>query len=168
MPPHLIKKMPQLWTRHCICFHKNQWNLSSGLSTVFKLESMHVVNPFIYENLWNLSQVRQQCSSCESMCTWDSQPYIKSTPTGNILLTYALKDLLVCNHRRCLPPFTIHFFLCTFSLTPYMHAVTSQILKSEGAMLPLSEKWGGIRPPCPHSPTPLCGMLIPTFLSVLT
>lgn len=51
---------------------------------------MHVVNPCIYENQWNLSQVRQQCSSCESMYTWDSQPYIKSTPTGNILLSAAI------------------------------------------------------------------------------
>ena len=35
-------------------------------------------------------QVHQQCSSCESMYIWDSQPCIKRTPTSNILLSAAI------------------------------------------------------------------------------
>ena len=54
-------------------------------------------------------RITQSCDSCEAVNTWDSQPFIKEIPAGNILLSAAIlfsgslpeQALRMLNHFGC-------------------------------------------------------------------
>lgn len=84
--------------------------------------------------------VEQRCSVCMNVFTWDSQPFVKNQPAGNILLSASIlfsgalptKVLRVLNNMGCVTIAERTFYQ---HQSDYLHLSISSIWEKHQAML---------------------------------
>ena len=60
-----------------------------GLFTQYRSCHQHCTDKIAHQ-LGSLVCVKQECSHCRYIWTWNSQPFIKDIPAGNILLSVSI------------------------------------------------------------------------------
>ena len=93
---------------HNIRINSNSWSISLICLAYLQLVDNAISTVTLrLSNRWALlSRVRQHCSHCGHEWAWNSQPFIKDTPAGNILLLASIQ------FSGCTPGKVIHFLNC--------------------------------------------------------
>lgn len=92
------------------------------------------------KNIGTYLHIEQRCATCSNIFTWDSQPFIKNQPAGNILLSAAIlftgalptNILCVLNNMGCVTIAERTFFEHQNS---YLHLAISAVWEKHQAML---------------------------------